>query len=272
MDKTELAGRMKKYEAQETFPTLMPNLPTCLRLDGRAFHSFTKGLMRPYDMRMSNAMIAVTTGLVKEFNANLGYTQSDEISLMFKSDRIDNDDLIFAGKKFKLISNICSFASVLFYKEVLDKMPEKSHLVPSFDCRMWQMPSLIEAANYFVWRELDATKNSISMLAQSKFSHVQLQNKNGTQMQDMLHDIGINWNDCPDFFKRGTYIKRVRKSMKFDGIEISRLPVNHAAHENPNLEVVRNIVEKYDIPIITKVVNKVPVLFESENVDPILNK
>jgi tRNA(His) guanylyltransferase len=155
---------------------------------------------------MSWSMIKTTESLVSEFNAEIGYTQSDEISLIFMFKSFES--MMFGGKIQKLVSTITSKCTVEFYKQLLDRLP--SHVVksPTFDCRIWQVPSLTEACNYLIWRELDAKKNSISMLAQAHFSHKELHKQGQADMLDMLINIGVNWNDCPPFFKRGTYVQR----------------------------------------------------------------
>ena len=217
-DSDDLGNRMKLYEGIEANRILIPQLPVVVRLDGKAFHSFTKGLKRPYDERFSNLMIETTEHLVDKTNARIGYCQSDEISLVLYLDDF-NSEPIFGGRICKLTSIISSMCTAWFNSRIRAYIPEKENLLAYFDCRVWNVPNLTEAANVLVWRELDATKNAISMAAQSMFSHKQLQNKNGSQMQEMMHEKGVNFNNYPAFFKRGTYVRRVTKKIPFSAEE-----------------------------------------------------
>ena len=125
-----------------------------------------------------------------------------------------------------------------------------------------QAPTLHDACVQLLWRENDATKNSISMLAQSLFSHKDLQNLNGNEMQDkMMIEKGVNWNDLEVKLKRGTYIKRVKTSKPFSVEELVTLPKMHQAHKNPNLIIERSIVKEIEYPIFNKIDNKVDVIF-----------
>lgn len=201
-----LGGRIKSYEAQYNQKVLR-NLPMIVRLDGRAFHTFTRGMCRPYDINMSKLMIYTMNSLVEAFSPKIAYVQSDEISLLFTADN-EKSELPFIGKVNKINSIFAAITSVYFdrYKKIYFPCFDK---VESFDCRTFSVPSKEEACNYFLWRERDATKNSISMAAQSMYSNKELLNKNQSHMQEMLFQKGVNWNDYPIFFKRGTWARKV---------------------------------------------------------------
>ena len=126
-----------------------------IRLDGKSFSTFTKGLKRPYDERLSNLMVETTKFLVKETNACCGYTQSDEITLVLYTEE-KNSKLYFGGRLFKITSTLSAKPSVFFNRELPKYLPEKTDAIPTFNCRVWQVPSLIEAANVLLWREQDA--------------------------------------------------------------------------------------------------------------------
>ena len=257
--KDQLGDRMKAYESQTTGIKMIPRIPVIARLDGKGFSKFTKGLKRPYDERLSNLMVETTKYLVKETNANCGYTQSDEITLMWYVDSWESS-IYFDGKLFKMISDLASMCSVYFNRLLPTYLPKKADKMPRFDCRVFNVPTLDEATNTFLWRELDATKNSISMAAQHYYSHKQLEGKNGSEKQEMLFEKGINWNDYPSFFKRGTYIQRKRVVTKFSTEELERLPAKHAARKNPDLEIERWIVDRVELPPLNKVTNRVDVV------------
>lgn len=252
----KLGDRMKLYEQMEAGRKLMPGLPICVRVDGRAFHTFTRGMKRPYDKDMSAAMIETMKFLVEQTDACIGYVQSDEISLVLS----DIKAPMFDGKIAKLNSVIASMATAKFNEVIHKSYPNKP--LAFFDCRCWNVPNRTEAVNNILWREFDATKNSISMAARSVYSDAQLLGKNGSEKQDMLMEKGINWNDYPVFFKRGTYARRVVISRKFTDEELSELPEHHEARNNPDLLITRSSIEVIDMPIFTKVMNRNEVVFD----------
>jgi tRNA(His) guanylyltransferase len=258
----DLGTRMKEYEAQTTSLKLMSNIPIMVRLDGKNFSKFTKDLEDPYDKRLSDLMIETTKYLVKETNANCSYTQSDEISMVFYNDDI-NSQTYYNGKLFKILTDLSAMCSVYFNYRLKDFLPEKIDSLPRFDCRAWNVPNLDEAVNSFLWREQDCTKNSISMaaMANNNFSHEELQGKSGNEKQEMLFAIkGINWNDYPAFFKRGTYVQRKVRTGKMTIEELDKLPPLHDARKNPDLEIKRTFIEVLDLPPIAKVENRVDVI------------
>lgn len=260
----DLGTRMKLLEMIEAGRILIPQLPIMIRCDGRAFHSFCKGLKKPFDERLTDLMITTTKFLVEETGATIGYCQSDEISLCIWNYNYETE-VIFNGRIQKLTSIIASLATYYFNREIPKYIPEKANKMALFDCRVWNVPNLDEATNCFLWRELDATKNAISMAAQSQFSHKELQGKHGNEMQEMLfQQKGINFNDYPSKFKRGSFIKKVSKVTKFTCEEIANLPKNHDARKNPNLTFERNVIERVELPPLSKIVNRVKVLFENE--------
>jgi len=258
-----LGDRMKLYEGMEAARRLMPRLPACARIDGRAFSRFTQGMNRPYDERMSQVMQQTTRDLVRETNACVGYTQSDEISLAWYA-ADEGTQIFFDGRVQKMTSQLAALATLFFNRHIAQVLPEYVEKMPTFDARVWNCPTLDEASNVFVWRELDATKNSISMAARAYFSHKELQDKNGSQMQEMLWQRGINWNDYPAFFKRGTYFQRKKTVRRFTTEEMVNLPPKHQARTNPDLMVERTDVVALDLPPITQVANRVRVFFYGE--------
>lgn len=256
-----LGDRMKGYESAEAGRRLMPLVPVMARIDGRCFSSFTRGMRRPYDPTMSEAMIEATVALVKETNACMGYTQSDEITLAWHSTD-PKSQIWFDGRVLKMASQLAALATLHFYRYVVVAMPDYAHRLPTFDARVWSVPNRVEGANVFLWREWDATKNSLTMLASEHFSHKELHGKNGRDKHDMLHAKGINWNDYPEFFKRGTYVQRRTVMKSFSHEELSKLPPKHEAHANPNLMVERSEYDTLPMPPIASVINRESVIFE----------
>lgn len=210
-DKTSLGDRMKSYEALSTSRKAFKGQPLVVRLDGKSFHTFTKGLQRPYDIRLTTLMQLVTTALVDRFQALVGYTQSDEITLVWYVKTDDAKEYPFDGRFQKLESLTAAYATAVFNKELAASIPEKADQTPIFDARAFVVPTLREAYHAVLWRQQDATKNAISMAAHAHFSHKSLQGLHGPEMQEKLFaEKGINFNDYPYFFKRGSFVKRVK--------------------------------------------------------------
>lgn len=255
-----LGDRMKSYEQVEAGRRGMAQLPLCVRLDGKNFSAWTRGLARPFDARLSAVMVEVTKKLVEATGACVGYTQSDEISLVLYSPD-PKSELWFGGKFQKITSVTAAIATAEFAEQVRLHIPERVGRSALFDSRAWNVPTLAEAANTLLWRELDATKNSISMAARCYYSHAQLLNKSGAEMQEMLHAAGVNWNDYPAFFKRGVYVKRVRTVRRYTSAELDALPALHQARQNPDLEIERQDVREMDWPPLLRFENREAVLF-----------
>lgn len=217
-DKTSIGDRMKRYE---TVPrtSLTPRMPMIIRVDGRAFHTYTKALKRdaesPWNWELRDALTAAAKALVDEIaGAKLAYLQSDEISVLVT----DYDSLTvqawFNGVAQKICSVTASIATAAFNRWMVlggglsfSRWTKDTNLV-TFDSRCFVVPKE-DVCNYFVWREQDATRNSVSMLAQHHFDHAELQGKSWGTMQEMLHsEKGINWNDCDVWQKRGWCVDR----------------------------------------------------------------
>ena len=263
----ELGDRMKLYEAAEAGRKFMPLLPIMARVDGRAFHSFTRGMARPFDEVLRSCMVDTTAELVKQTGADMGYTQSDEISLTWYNDTTRTQTW-FNGRVQKMNSQLAAIATLEFYRLVLERMPQYASRKPTFDARVWNVPTTMEGANVFLWREWDATKNSISMAAQSMFSHRELDGKDSSEKQELMFSKGVNWNDYPAWAKRGTYVQRRRREVPFTVEELEKLPLRHAARTNPDLKVLRSVVGPVDLPPLGKIVNRVDVIYEGA--EPIL--
>ncbi|HEY0088452.1 MAG TPA: tRNA(His) guanylyltransferase Thg1 family protein [Candidatus Lokiarchaeia archaeon] len=268
MDKTSLGNRMKDYEAY-FLPKAFPYIPLIARLDGKNFHNWTKGLTKPFDLEFVEIMVKTTKYLVEESNAIIGYTQSDEISLIFKNDDEKSQEF-FDGKLFKLTSVLASmctscFADNLFRSNLYNRK------MALFDCRVFQVPNKEEAVNYLIWREQDAVRNSIQSVGQHYFSHNELHNKNSKEIQEMLwQKYKVNWNDLEPKLKRGTYIRRTRELAKFSEKEIQRLPEKHEAKHNPDLIVERSVVKEIGLPILANIENRIETIFEGK--DPYCKK
>ena len=266
----EMGNRMKFLEGFEADRKFMPLLPVCCRLDGKCFHAYTKDMQKPYDDRMVATMSTVTKWLVAETGARIGYTQSDEISLVFYSDDYDSQ-IYFDGRIMKLTSVLAAMCSLRFYKLSIEFMPEKIQEDPIFDCRVWVVPTQMEAVNLLMWRESDCLKNSISSAASCYYSHHELDGKNSSERQELLFLKGINFNDYPSFFKRGCYFQRREVERTFTVQELEQLPLKHNARKNPDMKFRRHGVVALDMPPLSKVSNKVAVVFDGADPQAILS-
>jgi len=198
-DNDSLGDRMKLFEGV-TRTRLMPKTPVMLRLDGKAFHTLTRGMDKPVDKRFQAAMYATAKALCEEVQGcQLAYVQSDEITLLLVDYQTYRTQSWFDYEIMKMCSVAAGIASAHFSGCYDDK-------VGIFDCRAWNLPQH-EVVNALIWRQQDATRNSISSLAQSHFSPKELHGKDSVTMQDMLVlEKKINWNDCPVPQKRGVCV------------------------------------------------------------------
>jgi tRNA(His) guanylyltransferase len=263
MDKTSIGDRMKMYEAS-TESRVLPRLPIIVRIDGRSFSNFCKGMKRPFDDEFRQAMIETTKYLVERTHAKIGYTQSDEINLVIYTENLKAGSTIFDGRVQKIASNFASMASVKFLIEMQKRFPDKikNGVLPTFDARVFVVPSKVEAYNCILWRTNDATKNSISMVAQSQFPHKELQGLSCDEMQNkLLTEKDINWNNYTSAEKQGTYIRKEKIEVTLTEDELSRIPEKYRPDNNT---VTRSNVIIMDMPIFHKLDNPIGLIFDGE--------
>lgn len=204
-DKTGLGDRMKAHEAV-TRSVLPHRTHTLVRVDGRSFHSFLRHADRPYDDAVMAAMDEVGKALCEEISgAVFAYTQSDECSVLVTDFGAAGTQPWFGGVVQKIVSVAASAATVVFN----DAYRDEGGPYAQFDARVFTIPDPAEVAGYFLWRQRDAVRNSITMATQAKFSHRQLHGLSTGQMQDLLwREHGINWNNYPAGAKRGRVTTR----------------------------------------------------------------
>ena len=255
-----LGDRIKAFEMAEAGRSLLPGVPVMVRLDGRSFHTFTKGMPRPYFEPMSKAMIETARYLVEMTNASFAYTQSDEITLGYFSENKYEVPVMFDGRFQKLTSILASMASVKFNCEVMQRMPDKAHMMPLFDARVFNLPTLEDMADAVLFRTMDCAKNSITMAASAYYSHKELQGKNSADKHEMLYAKGVNWANYPEFFKNGTFLRRESVFKTLTEEELSRIPEAH----RPKGPIERTEVLEVDMPPFIRISNPVRVLFYKE--------
>lgn len=201
--KDDIGNRIKSYYEGITRYYLLRRTYTIIRLDGKAFRSFTRGLERPYDERLMKAMDETAKILCSEIQGvKMAYTQSDEISLLLTDFDKLTTNAWFDGNIQKMVSISASIATA-YFNQLSKKFTDK---IAFFDSRVFTIPDPVEVENYFIWRQKDCVRNSISMTAQSMFSHKELMNKNTDDMQEMCFQKGLNWNNMSDGFKRGRMV------------------------------------------------------------------
>lgn len=200
MAKSNLGDRIKDYYENRTRFSIPRRTFTVIRIDGKAFHSYTRGLKRPFDDQLMLDLDETAKFLCKEVQGTkVAYVQSDEISLILTDFEDIGTDAWFDGNIQKMASVSASLATAKFNELRPGKMA-------FFDSRVFTIPYQGEVENYLLWRQQDATRNSISSVAQSLYSHKELISKTGDQMQELIFQKGVNWNDYPPRYKRGRLI------------------------------------------------------------------
>ena len=207
-EKSDLGSRMKRYESVPQIH-LSIKTPVIIRLDGKAFHTFTRQLETPFDPRMSNAMITAAVKTSEKIQGfKVGFTASDEVSILVSDfDRIESSAW-FDYNVQKIVSISAAYMSVYFN----EAFGLNSHDWAVFDSRVFNIPKE-DVANYFLWRQKDWARNSVSAYASMFFSHKQLDGKSTKDRHEMLHTIGKNWaTDLSSRYKNGTYFSPFTQS------------------------------------------------------------
>lgn len=218
--KDQLGDRMKSYYEDRTRNFLPRRTFTIIRIDGKAFHTYTRGLTRPFDQGLIDDMNETTKYLCENIQgAKFGYVQSDEISILLTDFEKVTTDAWFDGNIQKMASISASMATAKFNElrmlRYINEIRENGvstvkQTSALFDSRVFTIPAEEEVINYFIWRQQDATRNSISSVAQSLYSHKELNGKSTNEMQELIFQKGQNWNDYPIGQKRGRAVaKRV---------------------------------------------------------------
>lgn len=243
--KDSLGDRMKSfYEAiPKTF--LMRRTPVIIRIDGRAFHTFTRNFNKPFDMVLSKAMSETMKTLCENIQGCvLGYTQSDEITLVLQDYKELKTQAWFDYNVQKMCSIAASMATLYFNKyfeyfaceaiensefglenSLLDAYKNSIEKGGMFDARCFNVP-IDEVTNCLIWRQQDASRNSIEMVGRYYLGHKKLHKKNGSDIQDMLmSEFKINWNDYPTRLKRGTCAIRIEKDGRSEWIVDEDIPI-----------------------------------------------
>jgi len=263
VSKDPLGERIKGYE-RAWDARFMPLCPVVARLDGKGFSKWTKGMDKPYDLRLAACLQETLRWLVERTGATVGYGQSDEMTLLFHSEDYKKQ-MLYDARKQKLDSVLASMATARFNELAREVFPDRP--LAFFDCRTFQVPNEVEAANAVLWREFDASKNSVISLARCHFPHSRVQGLSTKQMQELLFaEAGINWNDCPDVQKRGWYFQRRTVVRPFTEDELAGIPEAHRPAADASVR--RSEVVRLELPPLARVTNRAGVLLRGEEAVP----
>lgn len=245
-----IGDRMKAYEKTDRIK-FKPKTPILVRVDGKAFHTYTKGAEKPFDDDLIEAMNQTAMYLLHNVDgAYLAYVQSDEISLLLLDDIKDSTQQWFGGNKSKIESITASYATGSLNRTNFATLKEFDSVIKNerngintmflsianFDSCSWQMPKE-DVANYFYWRFLDAKRNAISMIASSLFSHKQLQGKSTQDRRDMIAEAGVNISDFTD---GKLYGRLYSKNHKYESGEYINM-----AHEDLDYYYVNELIGEF---------------------------
>lgn len=198
-------GRRMKRDYEDALRLFLPRRAyTIVRIDGRAFHTFTSDLERPYCRPLADALDQAALDLCREvIGCSFAYGQSDEYSFLLSDVEAEDAPLWFDGNVQKIVSVSASVFTGAFQRRFASAKP------PAFDARVMVIAQRREVARYFLWRQLDASANSLNMLASAHYSHAELLEKTTAEKHEMLHAKGVNWAKQPADFKRGRVVRRV---------------------------------------------------------------
>jgi len=268
--KDELGERMKEQYEHRTRYFLPRRTYTIIRLDGKAFHTYTRGLKKPFDTElyedMDNAIVCMLPHIQ---GAVFAYTQSDEISVLVTDFAKPTTSAWFDNNIQKMVSVSASIITANFNSLRLNRelLKQKDNDTPTyfnqyfckttpayFDSRAFTIPDRTEVMNYFIWRNQDCARNAVSMVAQSEFSHKELQGKSTSEMQEMLmSQKGINWSTYDEALKNGRLIVKVKEnaSLTFDSYppilcERTKWISKPAWKFTQDKETLSNMIPKYE--------------------------
>lgn len=257
-EKDPTGDRLKVFERASEI-VLDPTLPIILRLDGRAFHTWTLCLDRPADVRMEAAMRDTMRRLSLEVGARYAYTQSDEITLVCLAE--GKSQTPFGARTQKTVSLMASLASVTF-NDALVKHGVVSRKPAMFDCRVYNVPDKATAAEVVLWREADAIRNSSNTRGQEFLSPKAMHGLSARDVREWLAANGHAWGMLSETRKFGSAIARRMRSTPFAADEMESLPPKHAARVNQSLCIERNVYEPVTLPLRWTCANPVEVIFD----------
>jgi tRNA(His) guanylyltransferase len=205
-------GRRMKQDYEDALRLVLPRRAyVVIRIDGRGFHTFTKHLERPYSRQLADALDGAAVSLCGEMiGCRFAYGQSDEYSFLLTDFEKENAPLWFDGNVQKIVSVSASLFTGYFNRAFLgDK-------IAAFDARVLVISRRPEVEKYFLWRQLDASANSLNMLASAHYPHAELVGKSNAEKHEMLFAKGVNWAKQAADFKRGRVVRRGEDGKNWD--------------------------------------------------------
>lgn len=263
-EKDPTGDALKVFEAA-TEVVLDPHRPMILRLDGRAFHTWTKRFERPWDLRLHRLMVGTALALAREAGARYVYTQSDEITLVCLSEGVSEP--LFGGRVQKLCSLLASYAGAYFNREMALSVDSSAKLA-TFDCRAYTVPDLATAAEVVLWREADAIRNSTLGRGQEFLSSKTLHGMSARDVREEMARRGASWGALEPERKFGVAFHRKTVVRPFNCAELEQLPPKHAARSNPELTVERQDYVRVPLPLRWTATNPEAIIFDGA--DPVL--
>lgn len=213
-----LGDRMKDFYEGCYKIKLPRRMPLIIRLDGKAFHTFTRQFKKPYDNALMGLMNKTACHLCSEIQgAQMAYVQSDEISILTHNYKRLESGAWFENDLQKIVSVSAGLASSFFTHAMFSTFEVIKHVPVVFDARAFVLPEA-EVANYFIWRQKDWERNSVAMLAQSLFSHKELLNKSKEKQKEMCFLKGHKWEDLSEDLKNGRMILKVPTTNDWEAI------------------------------------------------------
>jgi tRNA(His) 5'-end guanylyltransferase len=280
-----MGDMLKAIEGHETSRQVVPGECAMIRLDGMVFSKFTSSLEKPYDTLMADAMKATATRLLEDCSPDFVYTQSDEITMVFGPDKI----LPFDGRLMKMAGAYAGQASTIFAFEALKRFrnginnclrsvePERQQeqvaafleffdwmdrKAPAFDGRAFSVEPEI-AAQFLVWREIDARRNASLGAGRATFTQAQLGGKSPGDIKDMLTEIGIDfYTKYPNHYRRGTFMRKRQVKMMLTEEELARIPEKIRDSKRGQTFVRSRVVEVEDRPPFYAMENVAAFVFE----------
>lgn len=260
MKSDPLGDKVKAFEDASNEQAFAPNAFLLARVDGRAFHTFTKGMGKPADLWLLDSMIHATIETASDFKSRLAYVQSDEATFCWRYETPAHGSLPFNGRIQKLCSLIAGIFSASFIDGLMARDP-KRYLelgrVPAFDCRIWEVPSAQDQVEAFAWREKDAVKNAVSSAASTVATATELAGMKHRERLALLEARGFDWESLPLAFRSGAYIRRQSRMSEIDAETLAKIPpakrpapgalfLRHETAVDPRLLSIHQVYNAYE--------------------------
>lgn len=232
-----LGDRVKLYEEQANSQVFPEGSFVLARVDGRAFHTYTKGLRKPMDIDLQNAMISATQVVAEQLKSVLAYVQSDEATFCWRSTL--TNPLPFNGR----VQKLCSLIAATFTGGFIHNMPGSwldERGVPAFDCRIWSVPGYFDQYEAFLWREKDAIKNAVSSAASTIATPRELKDMKHKARLELLKERGFDFESLPREFRHGAYVRRMIRLEELP--EETRLKIPESKRPLPGVKFERSDV------------------------------